>query len=205
MQKSKVALTFDDGPCGFTEKILDTLEAHKACASFFVLGSKVASNKGTIQRAHAAGNEIISHSWSHCKNPCLSELDADAIKKELRDTQAAIRSVVSVPEKSPMLMRPPYGKVSDTLKSVTRELDYAIVNWSVDPLDWECLDADIVFDRIMSLVHDGAIILSHDVHASTAQAMERVIPSLLEKYQLVTLSELLQDTVLQAGEVYEKV
>lgn len=198
--KPPVALTFDDGPSEFTSRILDTLDKHNARASFFVLGNRIPAHREIIGRAHASGNEIISHSWSHCKNPNLSELDAEAIKKELTITENALRSVIDLPQKSPKLFRPPYGEVSDTLLEVSRELDYAIVHWSVDPCDWECQDADIIFDYITSHVHDGTIILCHDVYDSTAQAMERVIPALLKKYRLVTVSELLVNP--RAGEIY---
>ncbi|MCL1845120.1 MAG: polysaccharide deacetylase family protein [Defluviitaleaceae bacterium] len=203
MLKPKIALTFDDGPSEYTLKILDTLAAHNARASFFVLGHKIAENAEIVRRTRAEGSEIISHTWSHCKDPNLAESGADAIEKELRDTEAAICAVIAPPQISPKLLRTPYGALSDTLKTVARKLDYAIINWSVDPLDWECRDADLVFERIMSSVHDGAIILCHDLYDSTALAMERVVPALLQKYRLVTVSELLQDTDLQAGAVYE--
>lgn len=200
--KPPIALTFDDGPCEHTVRILDTLAAHNARASFFVLGGKADAGREIIKRAFAAGNEIISHSWSHRKNPNLSELPAEEIRKELTSTRDAILSITGV---CPNFFRPPYGAVSDTLKTVAAELGLSIINWSVDPLDWECKNADIVFGRIMEKVHDHAIILCHDVHATTADAMERVIPALLENYRLVTVSELMRLSGITpaAGVVYD--
>ncbi|MCL2356749.1 MAG: polysaccharide deacetylase family protein [Defluviitaleaceae bacterium] len=202
----RVALTFDDGPDGeFTPRILNTLAAHNARASFFVLGKKIAGQEEILRRAHAEGSEIISHSWSHCKDPKLGELDPGEIKKELLDTEAAIRAVIDAPATSPKLFRPPYGAVTDRLRDVSREVGCALVNWSIDPFDWECRDADTVFERVMSNLHDGAIILCHDAYDSTAAAIERLVPAILQKgYQFVTVSEILQGTEVLAGEVYNE-
>ena len=57
----------------------------------------------------------------------------------------------------------------------------------------------------MEKAYDGAIILCHDLHKTTVDAMEKVIPALIEKgYQLVTVSELLEakGKTVEAGKVY---
>jgi peptidoglycan/xylan/chitin deacetylase (PgdA/CDA1 family) len=115
------------------------------------------------------GCEIIGHSWDHRD---LSKLTAGEITKQLGDTSAAIESITGV---YPKLFRPPYGAVSSTLKSTSAELGYALINWSVDPLDWSSRDADKVYNEIMNNVSNKAIVLSHDLYGSTADAMERVI------------------------------
>jgi len=199
--KPKIALTFDDGPSEYTLRILDTLEKYNARASFFVVGSKVEAHEATIKRAVDKKHEIISHSWSHCENPNLSQLSADEIKKELLDTHAAIERVVGF---SPDMFRPPYGDVSDTLKDVAAELGLSIILWKVDSWDWRSLNADMVYDEIFSNICDNAVILCHDVHATTADAMERVVPDLLAKYEMVTISEMMQQDGLMPGvrEIY---
>ncbi|MCL1842379.1 MAG: polysaccharide deacetylase family protein [Defluviitaleaceae bacterium] len=200
-KKPQVALTFDDGPSEHSLRILDTLEKYKARATFFVLGknfsAKVsAKERQTIKRTFDMGSEVISHSWSHCKNPNLSQLDAEEIKKELLETAEAIRGVVGV---SPKMFRPPYGAVSETLRSVADELGLAIILWSLDAWDWRSQNASEIYDEIFSKLHDNAVILCHDVYSSTAEAMERVIPDLLETYELVTVSELMRNTGVTPG------
>ncbi|MCL2638205.1 MAG: polysaccharide deacetylase family protein [Oscillospiraceae bacterium] len=198
--KKIAALTFDDGPSEHTLRILDALEKHCARATFFVMGNKIEAEKRTIQRAFNMGNEIITHAWNH-RN--LTTLTADEIKAELNETSALIESVTGV---YPTFYRPPYGAVNDTVKKVSAEQGYAIINWSVDPLDWECKNAELVYERIMANMHDRAIILSHDVYDSTAEAMERVIPELICRgYEIVTVSELMcrSGITLEAGAVYD--
>ena len=79
------------------------------------------------------------------------------------------------------------------------------MNWSLGTLDWKSKNADAVYQEIISNVKDGDIILCHDLHKTTVDAMERVIPDLIAKgYQLVTVSELLsqEGSKIEAGKVY---
>ena len=199
--KPMIALTFDDGPSEQTLKILDVLEKHNAHATFFVMGQNAEAKRHIIKRAYKAGNEILSHAWSHKD---LATLSAEEIKKELQDTEDIIRSIIG---ECPKLYRPPYGHVNETVKSVSAELGYSLINWSIDPLDWECKNPDIIYNEIMRFAHDDGIILCHDLikdsDDTTPKAMERVVPALLEKYRLVTISELFKDLPLINGAVYD--
>jgi len=48
-----------------------------------------------------------------------------------------------------------------------------------------------IYNTIINDVKDGDIILCHDLHGTTVDAMERIIPALIERgNQLVTVSEL---------------
>ena len=99
----------------------------------------------------------------------------------------------------PKIVRPPYGAYNDTVRYSAYTCNEAIVTWSVDTLDWKTRNANAVYRSIMGSVSDGAIILCHDLHGTTVDAMERVIPDLIEKgYQLVTVSQLL---MMKKGEI----
>lgn len=198
-EKPMVALTFDDGPSIHTEKILDLLEQYDSRATFFVIGNLVESRRETIERAFDMGSEIMGHSWDH-RN--LTKLSAREISTQVTDTANAIESVTGL---RPQMYRTPYGAVNDRVRDVSGELGFAIISWSVDPRDWQTRNTDAVHAAIMRNVKDRAIILSHDLYGTTADAMERVIPELLELgYQLVTVSELMfySDITLEAGVVY---
>jgi len=68
----------------------------------------------------------------------------------------------------------------------------AIINWSFNTLDFETTDADVLYTNIINEIKDGDIVLCHDNYESTATAMSRIIPELIEAgCQLVTVSELL--------------
>ena len=63
--------------------------------------------------------------------------------------------------------------------------------WSLDTLDWKKKNAKKVEKYILKYVSDGEIILMHDIHETSVEAAESVIPQLIKKgYQLVTVSEM---------------
>ena len=187
-RRPMIALTFDDGPSRYTTGILDVLEEHGAHATFFVLGYRVAAWEETVLRAVALGSEVAGHSWNHANFLTLSN---DAMRSQIRDTSAAIESVTGATP--PSFIRVPYGSISPAIRSVTRELGYHMVNWSIDPADWRVRDADIIYNHIMERAVDGGIVLLHDIRPSTVEAVERVVPSLIALgFDLVTVSALLE-------------
>jgi len=197
-----IALTFDDGPSHYTDRILDLLEEHGGAATFFVLGYRVEGRAGTIARAFNMGSEIAGHSWLH---PRLIHLSEAEVAWQIQSTSAAIKSVTG---SSPPIFRPPFGQVSDMVMQVSGDLGYSLVNWTIDTRDWENRCADAIYDEIMRAAEDGGIVLMHDIYASTIEAMERVIPRLIEDgYKLVTVSELLRHVYgdLEPGTVYGRV
>lgn len=197
--KPMVALTFDDGPSPTTPKILELLRQNGGRATFFVVGNRLSAYPQAARDIVAQGSEIMGHTWDHKE---LTNLSANAIRKEFTDTDAAAWEIAGV---RPRAYRPPYGSVNDSVKAVAKELGISLIDWSVDSLDWKSRSADAVYDEIMGQVEDGSIILCHDLYASTAEAMARVIPELLRQgYQLVTVSELLTASggAMEAGTVY---
>jgi peptidoglycan/xylan/chitin deacetylase (PgdA/CDA1 family) len=200
--KPMVALTFDDGPSTSTPKILDLLEKYDARATFCVVGNRVARYQKTVKRACEMGCQVIGHSWDH---KSLAKLSETRIKRQLQDTNDAIFKATGV---QPTMYRPPYGNMSDRLRTVSRQLGLSMILWSVDTEDWRTRSAERTYEAILDSVQDGSIILCHDLYASTVQAMERVIPELQSRgYQLVTVSELLDASgraVTAGGAYYHK-
>jgi len=194
-----VALTFDDGPSVHTGRILDALERYNGRATFFVLGNRVNSYRDTVIRAANLGNEIANHSHTHAR---LTNLSDNLVMEEIQSASTAIAAITGV---SPPIYRPPFGATDERVVELSAELGYGIVKWTLDPLDWRDRDADTIYYRIMREVQDGSVIVLHDIHQTTAQAMEHVIPSLAARgFQLVTVSELMEYRYggLDAGEIF---
>lgn len=184
--KPMVAITFDDGPGAYTDRLLDILQRYNAKATFFVMGYKIDQRPETVQRIAAEGHEIGGHSWNHKE---LTKLTDKEISSQLTRTRNKIEDVTGV---KPALMRPPYGSYNDKVRAVAKKLGISAINWNVDTLDWKYKDADYVYDAAMKKLKDGNIILFHDIHPTTVDAMEKIIPALIEEgYQLVTVSQLL--------------
>jgi peptidoglycan/xylan/chitin deacetylase (PgdA/CDA1 family) len=78
--------------------------------------------------------------------------------------------------------------------------------WSLDTEDWKSRNADKVYDTVMKHVKDGDIILMHEIYSSTADAVAKIVPALIEQgYQLVTCEQLIavkSGANPQAGQQY---
>lgn len=200
-EKPMIALTFDDGPSKHTERLLDIFATHGGKGTFFVIGNILESRPTVLQRMVTEGHEIGGHSWDHRQ---LTKLNPTDLRNQITTTRDKIREITGL---EATLLRPPYGSYNKDVKNACVELDTVMINWSLDTLDWKYKDADRIYETIMQEVSDGDIILCHDLHGATVDAMEKVIPQLLQEgYQLVTVSQLLdrRGDEIQAGEVYYK-
>lgn len=183
-----IAMTFDDGPSAqLTPKLLDILKERGIKATFFVVGKNVAEYPDIVRRMAEEGHEVANHSWSH---PALTKLGADGFRKQIESTSEAI---VKATGKRPVLMRPPYGATSAILnKRLSEQYGLKVILWSVDPLDWKYRNANRVYNTIVQNTQAGAIILAHDIHATTVAAMPETLDTLSGKgYKFVTVSELI--------------
>ncbi|HEY2125252.1 MAG TPA: polysaccharide deacetylase family protein [Chthoniobacterales bacterium] len=183
-----IAMTFDDGPhATLTPKLLDLLAARHIKVTFFVLGECVEQNPEVLRRAAREGHEIGNHSWSH---PQFTRLSDEAIRSQLRRTDDAIKAITG---KRPTLFRPPYGAISARQKKwIHDEFGYDIILWDVDPLDWKDPGPTTVANRILRETRAGSIVLSHDIHRGTVEAMPATLEQLKAKqFKFVTVTELL--------------
>jgi peptidoglycan/xylan/chitin deacetylase (PgdA/CDA1 family) len=183
-----IALTFDDGPnATLTPKLLDLLAARHLKATFFVVGQNAAEFPDILKRAVREGHEIANHSWSH---PNLAKMSDEAVRRELQKTDDAI---VAATGKRPTLLRPPYGSITARQKKwIHDEFGYRIIIWDVDPLDWKRPGPSVVMARILKETTAGSIVLSHDIHPPTIEAMPATFDQLIKKgFKSVTVTELL--------------
>ena len=195
-----VALTFDDGPSGrFTRRLLEGLEERDVKATFFLCGYRLADYKSLAKKIYDQGHEIGLHGYSH-EN--LGKMTASQIRKELRDTATLLPEGCEC-----TLLRPPGGASGQALGQVCREMDLAIINWSVDPRDWANHDAAVVEAAVIGQVQNGDIILLHDMCDCSVDAAFGIIDKLsAEGFQFVTVSELarIQGQCIEPGKIYTR-
>jgi peptidoglycan/xylan/chitin deacetylase (PgdA/CDA1 family) len=183
-----VAMTFDDGPSAEnTPRLLEMLKQRNIKATFFLIGQNVTSNPDLVRRILADGHEIGNHSWTH---PQLSKLSDDRVTAEITKTQDAIRDASGF---TPTLLRPPYGAITPRQREwIENRFGLNIILWSVDPFDWKRPGASVITQRILSQARPGAIILSHDIHKQTVDAMPATLDGLIAKgYKFATVSQLI--------------
>jgi peptidoglycan/xylan/chitin deacetylase (PgdA/CDA1 family) len=183
-----IALTFDDGPHPQnTPRLLDILRARNVKATFYVIGRSVDLYPGVVRRTVAEGHEIGNHTYTH---RLLSKLGDADVRQEMSRTRDAIARAAGV---QPRTMRPPYGGLLQRQRELVHaEFNYPTILWSVDPLDWKRPGPSVVTSRILSNTTAGGIVLAHDLHSQTVDAMPATIDGLLRQgYRFVTVSQLL--------------
>ena len=180
-----IALTFDDGPGPYTEKLLDILDKYDAKATFFLIGSKVSGQASVVRSIQARGHQLGNHSWSH---PELPKLSVDQIAGEIDRTNEAIRQATGV---KPSILRPPYGAVNGVVLEQLRLRNMSSILWSVDTRDWADRNSQIVCSRAVAGARPGAVILMHDIHQTSVNAVPCILSSLKQQgYSFVTIQRL---------------
>lgn len=183
-----IAMTFDDGPsAATTPRLLDILAKRNIKATFFMIGQCVVENPAIVKRVLAEGHEIGNHSWSH---PAFAKMSDDAVTSQIDRTENAIEQACGLKTE---LLRPPYGSITKRQEEwIHDKLGMNVILWEVDPLDWKYRNSAHVESEILKQVRPGAIILSHDIHATTVDAMPATLDALAARgYKFVTVSQLL--------------
>ena len=180
-----IALTFDDGPGPYTAHLLDILDQYGAKATFFLIGSKVSGQSSVVRSIQARGHQLGNHSWSH---PELPKLSVDQIAGEIDRTNEAIRQATGV---KPSILRPPYGAVNGVVLEQLRLRNMSSILWSVDTRDWADRNSQIVCSRAVAGARPGAVILMHDIHQTSVNAVPCILSSLKQQgYSFVTIQRL---------------
>lgn len=191
-----IALTFDDGPKPTTENLLDILAGENVPATFFLSGDQAVTSPATVQRIAQEGHVLGNHAWSH---PQLPELSNKQIRSQLSRTSKVIEDHSGT---DPRLFRPPYGAVSQSVYEEVIQSGYAVIQWDIDPQDWETRDTTKIVEQTIENAHPGGIILLHDIYEETVDAVPRIIRELnAEGYVFVTIPQLF-DGELQVGTTY---
>ena len=182
-----VALTFDDGPSPFDDRLLQILNDNDAKATFFLIGNKVAANPAGAKHIADAGMEIGSHTWEH---PNMATIPPEDIASQFSRANDAITGATG---RTPTLYRPAGGLSSEVVRETAARFGLAEILWDVIPFDW-ANDSNTAATRYMLMTHikPGSVVLFHDTYSSTVDLVYQFIPVLKANgYRLVTVSELL--------------
>lgn len=188
----QAALTFDDVPdTVFTPKVLDVLKKYNVKATFFVVGNRAEAHPELIKRIVQEGHAIGNHSFSH---PNLPKVSDARFHDEVLRTEKILHSLTGY---TTSLFRPPYGNINEPQIQWLASQHMKIINWNVDSLDWEGLNAKQVSSNVLGHVGHGSIILQHGAGGTgedlsgTIQALPMIIERLQAKgIRLVTIPEM---------------
>ena len=187
----KIALTFDDGPHPrITKKILDILDSYGVTATFFVIGQNAVNYPEAMELIANSGCEIGNHTYSHKR---FGGMSVEQMRGEFEMCRKTLYDNFGV---EPTLMRPPEGFCSKELCLVSDEMDYDVILWSIDTLDWARTPSSVIAENVLKNVKGGDIVLMHDYtsgNCGTCDALKIIIPALIERgFEFVTVSELIE-------------
>jgi peptidoglycan/xylan/chitin deacetylase (PgdA/CDA1 family) len=202
-----VALTFDDGPhAERTPQLLDILCRHRARATFFMVGEAAHRHPALVREVASAGHLIGNHSWDHPSFPLISG-------RERRRQVRACAEALGVDGQR--MFRPPFGHQSVASRLDLLRLGYRVVTWNVVARDWLDRDRIWIADQVASQLRPGSIVLLHETlyafakeqhvgRQSTFEAVDLLLERFGERFQFVTVSELLRHGKPQLRNWYRK-
>lgn len=185
-EEKVVALTFDAAwGADKTRGIIELLEKYDADGTFFLVGFWIDKYPEETKLIAEKGLEIGNHSNNHLH---MSKLQNDEIKKEIESVNIRLQELTG---KTPKYFRSPFGEYDNKLLENVAALDMVGVQWSVDSLDWKGLSGEEIAKRVLSRVHNGAIILFHNNSDHVLDALPIILPKLkADGYKCVSLDEL---------------
>jgi peptidoglycan/xylan/chitin deacetylase (PgdA/CDA1 family) len=178
VSRNEIALTFDDGPDpDVTPKVLDILDAHRAKASFFVIGDKAAVQPELVRDIVRRGHSIENHSCGH--SSFYGFFAWTALINDIRAAQEIIAGITGQP---PVFFRSPMGIRNPLLDPVIARLGLRYITWTRRGFDTVSSDPAVVLERLTRNLSAGDILLLHDRQARSRRAIVLdVLPALLEK------------------------
>jgi len=201
--KKIVALTFDiSWGDKRAEPILNVLkEKNVTQATFFLSSPWSQSHPDIVKKIVDAGFEIGSHGHKHDN---YSKLSDEEIRKQITTAHGILSNMIG---KQPNLIRMPNGDFDKRVLRIAEELQYKVIQWDTDSLDWMNIGTDKIINRVLQRAHPGDIILMHasDSVKQTHEALPVIIDQLRAKgYEFATVSDLIAQTEIQGNPVQDK-
>ncbi len=167
-------------------RILDTLCAYEAKATFFIGGSWADDNVQCLRDIYAAGHEIGNHGYFHKEH---NKLNMAQNEKEISDCNRFIQLSIGV---QPTLFAPPSGAYDGNTLAACKNLSMKTILWSKDTIDWRDRNSAVIYSRATKNICRGDFILMHPMK-ETADALEDILKYYQENsLEVVTVSENLQ-------------
>jgi peptidoglycan/xylan/chitin deacetylase (PgdA/CDA1 family) len=188
LRDHEVVLTFDDGPWVSTPAVLKALANECVKATFFMIGKHATYYPEIAKQVYAAGHTIGTHTWSHATlvNKKLSE---DQRKEEIEKGFSAVKWALGGISPAPFFRFPALQHPPEMVTYLgTRNI--AIFSCDLDSFDFKARNAKQVIDVIFrKLDKQGkGIILMHDFHKHTAEALPEILKRLkAEGYKVVAM------------------
>jgi peptidoglycan/xylan/chitin deacetylase (PgdA/CDA1 family) len=174
-------LTFDDGPWpGNTAAVLRALTDECLKATFFEIGEHATWHPEITKQLIEAGMTVGTHTWSHkdlARNPYAK--DIELAKQEIEMGISAVHIAVGGGKVAPFF-RFPDLQHPPQLMSYLAARNIAVFSTDIDSRDFKMHKPEQVIKSVMSQLEKRGkgIILMHDFHRNTAEALPELLRQL---------------------------
>ena len=139
-----------------------------------------------ISEGHTVGNHTMTH-------PDMSKISSvQAFQNELSSVEQLYKHITD--QDMPKLYRPPRGIYSTENLTMAKNLGYSTFFWSLAYVDWiqdQQPSKEEAFDKLLSRIHPGAIVLLHNTSSTNAEILDELLSKWEEMgYRFGSLNEL---------------
>ncbi|MGI5859498.1 MAG: polysaccharide deacetylase family protein [Tepidanaerobacteraceae bacterium] len=154
-------------------------------ATFFIEGRWAEKFPDLLKLIYNKGHEIGNHGYSHAHHGQLSYEDNF---NEIKKTEMVIQEITG---EKPTLFAPPYGEFSELTVKAVNSMNYRLIMWTIDTIDWKKPGVEYIVNKILENAGNGKIVLMHPTE-DTVRAMPTIIENLHRQgFKITTVSELL--------------
>lgn len=168
------------------EDILELLNKYSVKATFCIYGEWVKKYPEITKKINENGNCIANMSDTYTD---MSEFNYDNALKNIKEGGNKISRLIN---KNIKLFKCPYGKYNDDLIKAAKDSEYTVIGFDIDTLDYQGLEANVIWDNIKNKITNGSIISMNSNSEHIIQEVDLVIREiLLREYKVVTVEKLL--------------
>lgn len=167
--------------------MLEVLSQNDIKITFFVTGRWANDNPELLKTIYNEGHEIGNHGYNHIN---YDQLSYERNKEEILKAGDVIERVLGF---KPRYFAPPAGAYNDYTIKACKDLNYDIIMWSIDTIDWrEDSNKEKIKNRVIEKIHKSAIVLMHPTE-ETVKALPEIISYILDKgYKIGTISDVIK-------------
>ncbi len=170
----------------YIPQMLKGFEEKQAKVTFFVTGKWAQKNPELLREMKKAGHSIQNHGYQHLH---FNKISAAEARVQIEKAGDIIDGLV---DEKPGYFAPPYGEYNRQLLDVAAALDYELIMWSIDTIDWQRPEPATIVKRVISKLHNDAIILMHPTEP-TVKALPEMLERIKEEgYKMVTINEIIR-------------
>ncbi len=171
-----IYLTYDDGMT-YADTIMNYAACYGVKVTFFEIGERAAgSDAPALRRAIAEGHAVQSHAHYHA----AYDYGTRSYDWQYNDISQSITDIMSITGVRPTYFRPPGGNHSANTASAAAANNIRMILWDDSSRDATVggISSAETCANVLAGAYNGASVLMHSTHYSTAEAMPCIVEGL---------------------------